>query len=100
MIIEHATLTVDPQRQPDFEAAFAEATDLISVQPGFQSLILSACLERADTYLLLVGWDTVEDHTEGFRGSPEYQEWSALLHSFHDSSPTVQHFSPVVCARV
>jgi heme-degrading monooxygenase HmoA len=100
VIIEHALLTVHPDSRPEFEAAFTEATELISVVPGFQSLILSACAERSDTYLLLVAWDTLEDHTQGFRGSAEYARWSALLHPFYDPFPTVQHFSPVVCVPV
>jgi heme-degrading monooxygenase HmoA len=99
VILEHALLTVRPERQPDFEAAFEEATALISVMPGFQSLILSASAEQADTYLLLVAWDTLEDHTEGFRGSAEYERWRALLHSFYEPFPTVQHFSPVLSTR-
>ena len=38
--------------------------------PGFRGLTLSRCLERPGTYLLLVGWDRLEDHTEGFASSP------------------------------
>ena len=99
MVLEHALLTVQPARQPAFEAAFEEATALISAMPGFQSLILSASVEQEATYLLLVAWDTLEDHTEGFRGSAGYERWRALLHSSSDPFPTVQHFSPVLSAR-
>jgi hypothetical protein len=31
----------------------------------------------------------------GFRSSPEYQRWRALLHRFYDPYPTVEHFSPL-----
>ncbi|CAM2948643.1 antibiotic biosynthesis monooxygenase [Prescottella defluvii] len=55
-------------------------------------LELSRCLERPDAYLLLVEWDTLEDHTEGFRGSSEYQEGRRLLHHFYDPFPTVEHY--------
>ncbi|HET8594324.1 MAG TPA: antibiotic biosynthesis monooxygenase, partial [Intrasporangium sp.] len=65
---------------------------------GFRRLDLSRCLERPSTYLLLVEWDTLEDHTEGFRGSPEYQEWRRLLHHFYDPFPAVEHFEHVLRA--
>jgi heme-degrading monooxygenase HmoA len=52
------------------------------------------CLERPDAYLLLVWWQTLEDHTEGLRGSARYREWRALLHDFYDPFPTVEHFAP------
>jgi len=95
MITEHALLPVVPGREAAFEAAFAQAQPLIAGMPGFRSLSLSRCIERPGTYLLLVGWDTVEAHTEGFRRSPEYQQWRELLHSFYDRFPTVEHFAPV-----
>lgn len=42
--------------------------------------------------MLLVQWARLEDHTRGFRGSPRYQEWKALLHHFYDPFPRVEHF--------
>jgi hypothetical protein len=37
----------------------------------------------------------LEDHTFGFRGSPEYQEWRRLLHHFYDPFPEVEHYEVV-----
>ncbi len=91
-------LPVRLDRQPDFEAAFAQAAPLISDMPGFRGLTLSRCVEDDGSYLLLVEWDRLEDHTVGFRESPEYQEWRRLLHPFYDPAPTVLHFQPVARA--
>ena len=96
MIIEHALLPVKAGQEAAFERAFAEAKDIIGAMPGFGGLTLSRCLERPDTYLLLVEWDRLEDHTVGFRGSPDYDRWRALLHSFYDPFPTVEHYTPVL----
>ena len=96
MILEHAVLTVKPFELEEFETAFALAQDIIAAAPGFRSLTLSRCLERDNGYLLLVEWDRLEDHTEGFRGSAEYWEWSALLHHFYDPFPVVEHYSRVL----
>jgi heme-degrading monooxygenase HmoA len=96
MILEHALLSVKPGEEDAFEAAFGEAKAIIASMPGFGSLRLSRCMERPSTYLLLVEWDRLEDHTAGFRGSPEYQRWRALLHHFYDPFPTVEHYEEVV----
>jgi hypothetical protein len=56
-------------------------------------------LERPNTDLLLVEWDCLVDDTEGFRGSPQSQEWRRLLHSFYESFPVVEHFEQVHCAQ-
>jgi heme-degrading monooxygenase HmoA len=96
MIVEHAPLNVVSGREAEFEAAFAEAKGIIASMPGFRALRLSRCIETSSLYLLLVEWDTLTDHTEGFRGSPQYQRWRALLHRFYDPFPTVLHFDPVI----
>jgi len=99
VILEHALLPVKAGREADFERAFAEAKDIIAAMPGFGGLTLSRCLERSATYLLLVEWDRLEDHSVGFRGSPEYQRWRALLHDFYDPFPTVEHYTTVLTAE-
>jgi heme-degrading monooxygenase HmoA len=96
VILEHAPLDVVPGREAEFEQAFSEAKEIISSMPGFLSLRLGRCIERPNRYLLLVEWDTLEHHTEGFRGSPEYERWRALLHHFYDPFPTVEHHAVVV----
>ena len=73
MITEQALLDVRPGREPEFEAAFAQAQTIIASMPGFASLRLLRCLEMPHRYLLLVEWERLEDHTEGFRGSPAYE---------------------------
>jgi heme-degrading monooxygenase HmoA len=98
VILEHAPLDVIPGREDDFEAAFAEAKSIIASMPGFESLRLERCTERPNRYLLLVEWARLEDHTEGFRGSPEYQRWRDLLHHFYDPFPTVEHYAVVTTA--
>lgn len=96
MITEHALLSVRPGTVDDFHRAFDQARTLIATLPGFICLRLSRCLERPDQHLLLVEWETVDDHTEGFRGSPVYQEWKALLHHFYKPFPVVEHYETVL----
>jgi heme-degrading monooxygenase HmoA len=99
VILEHAVLDVRPGEEDRFEAAFEPARAIIAAMPGFRSLRLERCLENGSRYLLLVEWDRLEDHIEGFRRAPEYQRWRALLHHFYDPFPTVEHYRPVVrCA--
>ena len=97
-VTEHAVLQVVPGREAEFEAALARAVPLIAGATGFQSLRVERCLESPGRYLLLVRWASLEDHTVGFRGSPEYQEWRALLHHFYDPFPTVEHYATTVSA--
>lgn len=57
------------------------------------------CLEQDHRYVLLVWWQTLEAHTLGFRGSPEYAQWRALLHhfyAFYAPFPDAEHFEPLI----
>lgn len=98
MILEHAVLDVVPGREAQFEEAFDQAKTIISSMPGFSSLRLSRCIEQATRYLLLVEWERLEDHTEGFRNSPEYGRWRELLHHFYDPFPVVEHYESCIRA--
>lgn len=95
MILEVALLNVIPGQEAAFEVAFAQASTLIASMPGYRRHELQHCVEDQHLYLLLAEWETLEDHTVGFRGSPQYQEWRSLLHHFYDPFPTVQHFRRV-----
>ena len=96
MILEHAVLDVVPGQEAAFEAAFGEAQGIIASMPGFRTLRLQRCIEAPSRYLLLVEWDRLEDHTEGFRGSEQYERWRDLLHQFYDPFPTVEHYRDVI----
>jgi heme-degrading monooxygenase HmoA len=97
-ILEHALLPVVPGREVEFEAAFAEAKTIIASMPGFVDLRLSRSIETPNEYLLLVHWESVDAHERGFRGSPEYERWRALLHEFYEPFPVVEHFAEVARA--
>ena len=95
MILEVAALDVRAGEGARFERAFRRAEPLIASAGGYQRHELRRCVESPDRYLLLVWWDTLEDHTRGFRGSAAYQEWKALLHHFYDPFPVVEHYAPL-----
>ena len=95
MVLEVAILDVKPGRSPEFEAAFIQAQAIISSMKGYVSHQLQKCVEKPNRYILLVNWQTLEDHTQGFRGSAAYQEWRRLLHHFYDSFPEVEHYEVV-----
>lgn len=95
MVLELATLDIRPGQEVDFERAFTQAGPIISSMKGYLSHTLQRCIERPNRYVLLVQWHTLEDHTVGFRGSQEYQEWRRLLHHFYDPFPVVEHFREV-----
>lgn len=95
MILEVAILNVKPGLEAEFENAFGKAQRIICGMSGYVSHQLQKCVENSGRYILLVNWQTLEDHTVGFRKSPEYQEWRKLLHHFYEPFPEVEHYESV-----
>ena len=96
MILEVAVLKIKPGLAEEFEAAFKQASAIIAAMPGYIGHDLQKCIEVDNQYLLLVRWQTLENHTIGFRQSDKYQTWKELLHHFYDPFPTVEHYQTVI----
>ncbi len=95
VILEIASLQVRAGQHAQFEAAFLQAQKIISSMPGYLSHELQRCIEHESQYMLLVRWRSIEDHETGFRKSPQYLQWKALLHHFYDPFPVVWHYEVV-----
>ena len=95
MILEVAILNVIPGREDAFLKAFSEAQNIISKMAGYISHQLKKCIENTSRFILMVKWEKLTDHTEGFRQSKEYQEWKKLLHHFYDPFPIVEHYEDI-----
>lgn len=96
MIHERATLTIDPSRAADFEAAVAAAQPHFEVAKGFVSFALERSIEAPERYHLVVGWESVEAHMVDFRESEGFQAWRTLASPFFVATPVVEHVTKVI----
>ncbi len=90
MVLEVARFAITPGSEEAFVAAYAEAIPLVSVTPGFGSARMLRGVERPDTFVLLVEWDSVESH-QVFRDSERFPEWRARIGPHFASPPEVEH---------
>ena len=93
---EIVTLRIDPADASAFEAAVARAVPLFRDAPGCRSMTLERSIEQPGSYLLVVGWESVEAHMTGFRGSEAFGRWRALVGPFLIAPPEVEHVERVV----
>jgi heme-degrading monooxygenase HmoA len=96
MIHEIASITIDPARAAEFEAAVARARPYFEAAKGFVSFSLKRVIENPACYQLVVGWESVEAHMVDFRASPGFQEWRVLAGPFFVEAPTVLHLHTVI----
>jgi len=91
MILEMASLEIDPSQAEPFEAAVRQALPLFARARGCGGAELHRVIERSGGYLLVVKWDTVDDHMVHFRQSDDFQAWRQLAGPFFKSPPQVVH---------
>jgi len=93
MILELADIHIPPGQHAAFEQAVQHGLNtVISKAKGFQNYELRRSIETPDRYVLQIMWDTLEDHTVGFRGSPAMTAWRAIVGPFFAQPPAVEHF--------
>ena len=96
MILEHADVRIDPAKATDFEAAILRgASTVIATAQGFKGFKVNRSIESPGRYILMIYWDTLEDHTVGFRQSPAFTEWRSIVGPFFLQPPVVEHLELV-----
>lgn len=93
MILEHADIRIAPGQQAAFEQAIAHGLrTVIARAQGFRGAQVHHGVEQPERYVLTIHWDTLEDHTVGFRQSSLFAEWRAIVGPFFAAPPVVEHF--------
>jgi heme-degrading monooxygenase HmoA len=96
MILEHADIRVDPARAAEFESAIVRgASTVIAHATGFKGYKVNRSIESPGRYILMIYWQTLEDHTVGFRQSSAFAEWRAIVGPFFAQPPVVEHLELV-----
>jgi heme-degrading monooxygenase HmoA len=94
MILELADIRIQPGRQLEFDAAIVRGVEqVISKATGFRGYKINKGIESPERYILMIFWDTLENHTVDFRQSPAFLEWRSIVGSYFAVPPTVEHFT-------
>jgi heme-degrading monooxygenase HmoA len=96
VILEHCDLEIDPSKSAEFEEAILRGVStVISKAKGFRGFKVNHSIESPARYLLLIYWDTLENHTMDFRGSDDFADWRAIVGPFFVKPPFVEHMTLV-----
>jgi heme-degrading monooxygenase HmoA len=96
VVLEVAEISVTPGREAEFAAAYRTARELVAVSPGLRSIRMTQGIETPSRFVLLIEWDSVEAHEQGFRETDRYVKWREAIGPYFAKPPLVEHFSDVV----
>ncbi|MDR6208250.1 antibiotic biosynthesis monooxygenase family protein [Paraburkholderia graminis] len=91
MVQEMAHIEIVPGKYAEFEAAVTQAIPLFNRAAGCAEVKLHRIIEQPDRYVLVVRWNSLEDHTVRFRQSEDFQEWRRLVSPYFKTPPEVVH---------
>ncbi len=94
MILEIADIRIHPGQQAAFDEAIERGVrQVIAQAQGFRGFKVNRGVESPERYVLMIFWETLEDHTVHFRGGPLFPQWRAIVGPFFASPPQVEHFT-------
>ena len=96
MVLEIADIRIQPGRNAEFEEAIQRGLRTVASRAqGMLGHKVHKCIETPERYVLQITWNTLEDHTVGFRQGPLFTEWRAIVGPFFAQPPLVEHFTLV-----
>ena len=99
MILEIAEFTIPPGKNDAFDAAIRHGlATVVSKCEGYRRPSVVKGIESPERYVLMIWWETLEDHTVKFRGGPLFPQWRAIVGPFFAAPPSVEHYTLVAAA--
>ena len=97
MILEIADIRIIPGKGAEFDVAIQRGVETVaSKAKGFRGYKVNKSVESPERYLLMIYWDTLENHTVDFREGPLFPQWRAIVGPFFAAPPAVEHFTLLV----
>jgi heme-degrading monooxygenase HmoA len=94
MILEVADIRIHPGQEAAFDEAIQRGLkEVISQAQGFRGWKVNKGVESPQRYVLMIFWDTLEDHTVHFRQGPLFAQWRAIVGPYFAAPPSVEHFT-------
>ena len=94
MILEVADIRIQPGQESAFDEAIQRGLkEVISQAQGFRGWKVNKGVESPQRYVLMIFWNTLEDHTVHFRQGPLFTQWRAIVGPFFAAPPSVEHFT-------
>src|ERR671917_1429847 len=91
MIVEYIRYSIPEPRRADFERAYGEAASVLDDSEHCLRYEVSRGVEEPANYVVRIEWDSIEGHEQGFRRSPGFRTFFALVRPFFDDIEEMRH---------
>lgn len=93
MVVEYIRYSIPEERHADFERAYGEAASVLDGSGHCLRYEVSRGVEEPEHYIVCIEWDSIEGHEQGFRKSPEFRTFFALVQPFLENIEEMRHYA-------
>ncbi|HEX8878859.1 MAG TPA: antibiotic biosynthesis monooxygenase family protein [Candidatus Acidoferrum sp.] len=95
VIVEYTRYKIDEKRRTLFERVYEKAGEALASWIHCSRYELSHCSEDPGYYILRIEWDSQEGHLQGFRTSPEFKTFFALVQPYVNDMEEMRHYKVI-----
>jgi heme-degrading monooxygenase HmoA len=92
MIVEYLRYTIPEEKQAAFVKDYDAARVPLMRSPYARALDLCQCIDDNTQFILRITWTSAEDHLQGFRKSPEFQEFFGHVRQYMSALNEMRHY--------
>ena len=92
MIPEIIRYKIPTDAAASFTQAYAEAGEVLKQSPNCRGYELIRSTKDPELFLLTIHWDSPEGHMAGFRHSPLFPRFFALIKPYLDNILEMEHY--------
>jgi heme-degrading monooxygenase HmoA len=96
VIIEYLRYTIPEDRQEAFVRDYDAARLSLMRSPYANGFDLCRCIDDNTQFILRITWTSADDHLEGFRKSPEFQEFFGHVRHYVSAINEMRHYAPLL----
>ncbi len=92
MVLEIIRYLITDGQENQFEADYDKASVYLDTSPHCLSYNLAHSDKEKNRYVMLIEWDSAEGHLQGFRQSPDFGKFYALVKPYFNMIEEMEHY--------
>ena len=92
MTTEIIRYKISPTEAEAFERAYTHAESILQNSPHCLGYRLLRGHEKPENWILIIEWDSVEGHEQGFRQEPGFRKFFELVKPFFQQIQEMKHY--------
>jgi quinol monooxygenase YgiN len=92
MVLEIIRYLITDGQENQFETDYGKAAEFLDASPHCLKYTLFRSNKETNRYAMLIEWESAEAHLQGFRNSPNFGKFFALVKPYFNMIEEMEHY--------